>query len=76
MKAYRVRVTSEVHFYEQCGLLAIGPPENGMCPIYRHPRKDLTQEQAAKTQAAILEKGEFDPGKWEFVEYYDASKIL
>lgn len=76
MKAYRVRITSELRYYELCGLLAIGPPEDGLCPIYEHPRKDLTLEQSKKTQAAILGKGEFDPEKWIFREHYDASKIL
>lgn len=76
MKIHRVRVTSELRYYELCGLLAIGPPADGLCPIYQHPRKDLTLDQATKTQAAILEQGEFDPEKWVFREYCDASKIL
>lgn len=76
MKVYRVRVTSELRFYELCGLLAIGPPADGLCPIYRHPRRDLSKEKAEETQKAILERGEFDPEKWIYEGTHDASKIL
>lgn len=77
MKVHRVRLTSEEGFYEKCSLLAIGPPnDQGMCPIYKLPRRDLSKEKAEELQAKILATGQFDPANWEFAREYDASKIL
>lgn len=73
---YRVRVTPEVGYWEQCGLLALTPPEGGFCQVFQHPRRDLTKAKAEELQARILEAGKFDPGRWEHRGQIEADRVL
>lgn len=73
---YRIRVTSEVGYWEQCGLLALTPPENGFCQVYQHPRRDLSKDKAEELQARILGAGQIDLGRWEHRGQIEADRVL
>lgn len=73
---YRVRVTPEVGYWEQCGLLALTPPENGFCQVYQHPRKDLPKDKAEELQARILAAGQIDLRHWEHRGQIEADRVL
>ena len=75
-KVFRVRVTPEVGYWEQCGLLALTPPENGFCQVYQHPRKDLSKAKAEELQARILDAGQIDLGRWEHRGQIEADRVL
>ena len=75
-KVFRVRVTPEVGYWEQCGLLALTPPEDGFCQVYQHPRRDLSKAKAEELQARILDAGQIDLGRWEHWGQIEADRVL
>lgn len=76
VKVFRVRVTPEVGYWEQCGLLALTPPENGFCQVYQHPRKDLSKAKAEELKARILDAGQIDLRHWEHWGQIEADRVL
>ncbi len=75
-KVFRVRVTPEVGYWEQCGLLALTTPENGFCQVYQHPRKDLSKAKAEELQDRILDTGQIDLRHWEHRGQIEADRVL
>lgn len=75
-EVYRVRVTPEVGYWEQCGLLVLTPPKGGFCQVFQHPRRDLSRAKAEELQERIREVGKFRPGLWEHKGQIEADKVL
>lgn len=73
---YRVRVTPEVGYWEQCGILVLSPPREGFCQVFQHPRRDLSRAKAEELQARIREVGKIELGRWEHKGQIEADKVL
>ena len=76
VEVFRVRVTPEVGYWEQCGLLVLAPPRDGFCQVFQHPRRDLSRAKAEELQARIREVGKIDLGRWEHKGQIEADKVL